>query len=183
MHEYIHDFVYTCTGDITQIHSDAIVNAANRTLLGGGGVDGAIHKAAGPALLAACKQLRQNVYPEGLPTGQAVETAAGRLNASYVIHTVGPVWSDGSRNEEELLRNAYENCLKTAERLGCKTIAFPAISTGVYGFPKKLAASIVQKVLNDYKAAGSGRSIEKVYLIFFSKKDERTFLLTTKKGS
>ena len=123
-------------GDITKEETDALVNAANSTLLGGGGVDGAIHRAAGPELLAECSGLG------GCPPGEAKTTAAYRLPAKFVIHTVGPVWRGGNSNEEKILANAYRNSLKEALRVGAKTVAFPAISTGVYRFPPDLAADI-----------------------------------------
>jgi O-acetyl-ADP-ribose deacetylase len=127
--------------DITQQEVDAIVNAANSSLLGGGGVDGAIHRKGGPAIVEACRRLRTERYPDGLPTGQAVETPAGHLPARWVIHAVGPVYA--SREDRSgLLRNCHVEALRVADALGCATVAFPAISTGVYGYPLDLAAPV-----------------------------------------
>ena len=126
--------------DITKIPVDAIVNAANSSLLGGGGVDGAIHRAGGKAILEACMQIRAR--QGSCPTGEAVITTAGNLPAKYVIHTVGPIWNGGKQKEEVLLANAYRNSLLLAQANQCRSVAFPNISTGVYHFPKPLAASI-----------------------------------------
>lgn len=159
--------------DITLAEVDAIVNAANSSLLGGGGVDGAIHRAGGPGILEACQQIR--AAQGGCPTGEAVITTAGRLPARYVIHTVGPVWYGGHNHEEELLRLCYMNTLKLAAENGVKTIAFPNISTGVYRFPKDIAANIaigtVRKTLPEYPG------IEKVLFVCF---DEENYLLYQK---
>lgn len=129
-------------GDITEQQVDAIVNAANGSLLGGGGVDGAIHRRGGPEILAECRALRAGHYAHGLPTGEAVATTAGRLPARRVIHTVGPVWEGGDHEEAKLLAAAYCNSLEVARAEGLRTLAFPAISTGVYGYPKGEAARI-----------------------------------------
>jgi len=135
-------------GDITKIEVDAIVNAANSSLLGGGGVDGAIHKAGGMAILDECRKL---VERQGsCPTGEAVITTAGNLPARYVIHTVGPVWHGGMNNEDQLLANAYSNSLRLAVDNGVKTIAFPNISTGVYSFPKERAAKIAIEAVRKF---------------------------------
>ena len=128
-------------GDITEQEVDAIVNAANHTLLGGGGVDGAIHRRGGPEILAACQQLRRIHYPDGLPTGQAVATTAGRLAARWVIHTVGPTYAK-TKDKSGLLADCYRNSLAVADALGAESVAFPAISTGVYRWPLADAARI-----------------------------------------
>ncbi|WP_040805508.1 O-acetyl-ADP-ribose deacetylase [Nocardia concava] len=121
-------------GDITEQEVDAVVNAANSSLLGGGGVDGAIHRKGGPAILAACRELRASHYGKGLPTGQAVATTGGNLPARWVIHTVGPVWS-AQQDRSALLASCYRESLRVADELGAETVAFPAISTGIYGWP------------------------------------------------
>jgi len=128
----------TIKADITTLSIDAVVNAANSSLMGGGGVDGAIHRAGGPAILDECRKIVERIGR--LPTGEAVITTAGQMPAKHVIHTVGPVWRGGKQNESALLRNAYTNSLKVAKENGLKTIAFPSISTGVYGYPVHLAA-------------------------------------------
>jgi O-acetyl-ADP-ribose deacetylase len=135
-------------GDITKLHVDAIVNAANTRLLGGGGVDGAIHRAGGKQILDECIVIRNK--QGGCPTGEAVITTGGNLSARYVIHTVGPVWNGGNKNERELLANCYRNSLKLAIDDHIKTIAFPNISTGVYHFPKAEAAEIAVKTVNEF---------------------------------
>jgi O-acetyl-ADP-ribose deacetylase len=135
-------------GDITEQHVDAVVNAANSTLLGGGGVDGAIHRRGGPSILAECRQLRASRYPNGLPTGQAVATTAGDLPARWVIHTVGPVYSD-SEDRSELLASCYRESLRVADELGAQTLAFPAVSAGVYGWPLDDAARIAMSTVRD----------------------------------
>ncbi|WP_222984567.1 O-acetyl-ADP-ribose deacetylase [Flagellimonas meishanensis] len=134
-------------GDITKLNVDAIVNAANTSLLGGGGVDGAIHRAGGNAILKECEQIRDK--QGGCKIGEAVITSGGNLPCKYVIHTVGPKWNDGKSNEEELLRLSYVNSLRLALKYGLKTIAFPNISTGIFGFPKEKAAQIAIKVVRE----------------------------------
>ncbi len=161
-------------GDITSEKVDAIVNAANSSLMGGGGVDGAIHRKGGPAILEACKAIRKESYPDGLPTGQAVVTEAGSLPCRYVIHTVGPVWHGGGSGEPDLLRSAYLESLAQAEKIGAMQIVFPAISTGVYGFPKDKAAVLAYQTIKGY--LDSHTLPEKVFLIFFSEQDADVFL-------
>jgi O-acetyl-ADP-ribose deacetylase (regulator of RNase III) len=132
-------------GDITREETDAIVNAANSSLLGGGGVDGAIHRAAGPQLLAECRKVRDQRGP--LPPGQAIITPGGNLKARYVIHTVGPVWNGGGANEPEILKSCYTSAMEEANRRGCLSVSFPSISTGVFGYPADLAAPIALRAV------------------------------------
>lgn len=159
------------TGDITKEHACAIVNAANSSLMGGGGVDGAIHAAGGPQILEACKKIRETVYPDGLPTGEAVATTAGNLPARYVIHTVGPVYSRCGNRCADLLAAAYRNSLQKAWELGCRDIVFPAISTGIYGYPKEEAARIACTVVRDFL---ENHPMD-VTFIFHSDRDRRIF--------
>ena len=168
---HIGDRIVVKVGDITREDVDAIVNAANSSLMGGGGVDGAIHRAGGPAILEECKAIRESTYLEGLPTGESVITSAGRMRARHVIHTVGPIYGHHSGDEARLLANCYENSIALAARQGLRTIAFPAISTGAYGFPKSEAARIalaaIQVALEDNPA------IAEVRLVFSSEADAR----------
>jgi O-acetyl-ADP-ribose deacetylase (regulator of RNase III) len=156
-------------GDITLQAVDAIVNAANSSLLGGGGVDGAIHRAGGPAILAECRRIREMRYPEGLPTGEAVITTAGRLPAKHVIHTVGPIYGQHGGDEARLLAACYENSIALAATHGLATIAFPAISTGVYGYPKEEAARVSRDAVE--RELRAHPSISQVRLVFFSDAD------------
>jgi O-acetyl-ADP-ribose deacetylase len=157
-------------GDITKLEVDAIVNAANSSLIGGGGVDGAIHRAGGPAILEECRQI---IARQGrCETGQAVITSGGKLPAKFVIHTVGPIWRGGFNNEVRLLENAYQNSLKLAVKNGIETIAFPNISTGVYGFPKEKAAAIAVKTVRDFLS--ENEQIRQVYFVCF---DEENYQL------
>ena len=161
-------------GDITKEKVDAIVNAANGTLMGGGGVDGAIHRAGGPEILAACKEIRRAQYPDGLPTGQAVITIGGKLPAKHVIHTVGPVYGRGGADKAELLASCYFNSLRLAVEHRLKSIAFPAISTGVYGYPLDEAAAVSSRAIEQFLLAN--KSIEEVKLVFFAAGDAEVFL-------
>jgi O-acetyl-ADP-ribose deacetylase (regulator of RNase III) len=162
------------TGDITKLHVDVIVNAANSSLMGGGGVDGAIHRGAGPELPAECKKIRSEQYPQGLPTGQAVLTGAGRLPCTYVIHTVGPVWRSADAAElDRKLADCYRNSLLIAEKYRLHSIAFPAVSTGIYGFPKDRAAVIAYKTVADFLS--THEIPQKVYFVFFTGQDTAIF--------
>ena len=154
-------------GDITKLKVDAIVNAANSSLMGGGGVDGAIHRAGGPAILEECRQI---IAMQGrCETGEAVITTGGNLPARFVIHTVGPVWHRGSNNEMLLLENAYQNSLKLALENEVESIAFPNISTGVYGFPKDKAASIAIKTVSDFLTTND--QLKMVYFVCFDQEN------------
>ncbi len=135
-------------GDITEADVDAVVNAANSGLMGGGGVDGAIHRRGGPEILAECRELRATRYPDGLPTGQAVATTAGRLPARWVIHTVGPVYAKGE-DRSDLLASCYRESLRVADEVGAASVAFPAVSAGVYGWPMDDAARIAVQTVRD----------------------------------
>ncbi len=159
-------------GDITEQGTDAIVNAANSSLLGGGGVDGAIHRKGGSDILKECKRIRETTWPDGLPTGKAVITTGGNLKARYVIHTVGPVWHGGTHRERELLSEAYRNSLELAASKGLKTIAFPSISTGAYGYPKEEASKTALKAVKDFLEKED--KLDEVTLVFFSKPDFET---------
>jgi O-acetyl-ADP-ribose deacetylase (regulator of RNase III) len=160
-------------GDITEQDTDAIVNAANSSLMGGGGVDGAIHRKGGPKILEECKKIRETTWPGGLPTGKAVITSGGNLKARYVIHTVGPVWHGGKREEIELLAEAYKNSLKLAVSKGLKTIAFPSISTGAYGYPIEKASKIALKTVKEFLEKED--QLDEVLLVLFSKPDLETY--------
>ncbi|MGW1260194.1 O-acetyl-ADP-ribose deacetylase [Streptomyces sp. NPDC002513] len=155
-------------GDITRQSADAIVNAANSSLLGGGGVDGAIHRRGGPAILRECRALRASHYGKGLPTGQAVATTAGELDASWVIHTVGPVWQIGG-GDASLLASCNRESLRVADELGARTVAFPAISTGVYRWPMDDAARIAVETVR-----ATETEVEEVRFVLF---DERAYAL------
>lgn len=156
-------------GDITAEKADAIVNAANSSLLGGGGVDGAIHRRGGPEILAACEDLRRSHYGKGLPTGRAVATTAGRLPAGHVIHTVGPVWSR-EEDRSDLLASCYRESLRVADGLGARTVAFPAISTGIYGWPMDDGARIAVATV---RAAAT--QVEEVRFVLFDEKAYAAF--------
>ena len=156
-------------GDITKQDTDALVNAANSTLMGGGGVDGAIHHKGGPKILQECKRIRDNEWPNGLPTGKAVITSGGNLKARHVIHTVGPIWRGGTSGEPELLAEAYYNSLKLAASKGLKTIAFPSISTGAYRYPIEKASRIALTTVK--KFVEKKDKLDKVLFVLFTTRD------------
>ena len=157
-------------GDITQQDTEAIINAANTSLLGGGGVDGAIHRAGGPSILEECKKIRAK--QGGCPTSEAVITGGGKLKAEYVIHTVGPIWSGGKRNEDTFLSNAYKNSLTLAKNKGIRSLSFPSISTGAYGFPIQHAARIALSIIQDFLKE---HTFEEVRFVLFSEKDLKIY--------
>ena len=163
-------------GDITEVAADAIVNAANHTLMGGGGVDGAIHRKGGPQILEECKKIRTIDWPEGLPTGKAVITTGGNLKAKHVIHTVGPVWRGGGDDESGLLAEAYVNSLRVAVMSKLRTIAFPSISTGAYGYPiqeaSKIAVTTVRRFLE------TKDSLDEIIFVLFSERDLDVYVET-----
>jgi O-acetyl-ADP-ribose deacetylase (regulator of RNase III) len=161
-------------GDITTEAVDAIVNAANALLVGGGGVDGAIHRAGGPEILAACKEIRRDRFPDGLPVGQAVITGAGKLPARYVIHTVGPVYGGDREKKAAQLASCYRTAMSLAVQNGLNTIAFPAISTGVYGYPPEEAARVSSGEIRKFLA--SNAALQEVRLVFFGPRDAQVFL-------
>ncbi|MBI2986495.1 MAG: O-acetyl-ADP-ribose deacetylase [Deltaproteobacteria bacterium] len=174
LRRFLNGRVVVRVGDITKEDVDAIVNAANSSLMGGGGVDGAIHRAGGPEILKECKEIRRTQYPEGLPTGEAVITTAGKMTARHVIHTVGPVYGRGGKDKAEKLAACYRNSLSLAVKKGLKTIAFPAISTGVYGYPLEEAARVSSQAVARFLESDS--LIQEVRLVFFSRGDAEIFL-------
>ena len=163
--------VETVQGDITTQAVDAIVNAANRSLLGGGGVDGAIHRSAGPDLLAACREVRRDAYRNGLPVGEAVATTGGSLNARWVIHTVGPNWHRGQR-DPRLLRRCFSRALDVAGEVGARSIAFPAVSAGVYGWDPAVVARIALEAAHDEER---GVGVQLVRFVLFDDTISDTF--------
>ena len=174
MEEFLSGRVRVLVGDITKQEVGAVVNAANSSLLGGGGVDGAIHRAGGPAILEECRELLRTRYPGGLPTGEAVITTGGALAARYVIHTVGPVYGRHGGREAELLARCYRNSLALCAEHNLASIAFPAISTGVYGYPREEAAAVSSTAIMEFLAAED--SAPQVRLVFFKLDDMEAFL-------
>lgn len=166
--------VIVVVGDITRQTVDAIVNAANSSLMGGAGVDGAIHKAGGPSILDACREIRRMQHAAGLPTGEAVITTAGNLPARNVIHTVGPIYGHHAGRESELLANCYRNSLQLAVDQSLKSIAFPAISTGVFGYPLSEAAAVSSAAVTEFLTGDE--TLREVRLVFFRRRDADAFL-------
>jgi O-acetyl-ADP-ribose deacetylase len=166
--------VQVVVGDITKQDVEAIVNAANSSLLGGGGVDGAIHRAGGPEILEECREIRRTRFPEGLPTGEAVITTGGKLSALYVIHTVGPIYGEHRGKEAELLANCYHNSLTLAVEKNLTSVAFPAISTGIYRYPLDEAAAVSSRTIENFLA--TDRQLKEVRLVFFQARDAEVFL-------
>lgn len=171
---FLEDRVVVVVGDITRHDVDAIVNAANSTLLGGGGVDGAIHRAGGPRIRQECEEIRRTKYPQGLPAGEAVITTGGNLPARFVIHTVGPIYGRDPNREAQLLAACYQNSLTLARLRAVSSIAFPSISTGAYGYPKSEAAAVSSRAIKEFLNAD--QSIQEVRLLFFQDGDARVFL-------
>ncbi len=161
-------------GDLTEARVDAVVNAANSSLMGGGGVDGALHRRGGPAIREACTTIRREQYPDGLPTGEAVTTTAGDLPARHVIHTVGPVWRGGGQGEAQTLANAYRHSLEQARAHGLRTVAFPSISTGAYGYPIDQAARVALTTVTDSLRRHAG-AFDEVQFVLFSRADFDTY--------
>ena len=173
MQSFLDGRVVVVVGDITRENVGAIVNAANSSLLGGGGVDGAIHRVGGPQILKECEEIRRTTYPKGLPTGEAVITTGGNLRAQYVIHTVGPIYGREPEHEAELLADCYRNSLNLAVQHGVTSIAFPSISTGAYGYPKPEAAAVSSRSIKEFLDRND--SVVQVRLVFFHDRDARVF--------
>ncbi|HXT64294.1 MAG TPA: O-acetyl-ADP-ribose deacetylase [Pyrinomonadaceae bacterium] len=171
---FLNGRVTVVVGDITKQDTDAIVNAANASLLGGGGVDGAIHRAGGDEILAECKEIRRTRFPNGLPTGEAVITTGGKLPALYVIHTVGPIYGQNDGKDAELLANCYHNSLTLAVEKNLTSVAFPAISTGVFGYPLAEAAKVSSKTIENFLS--TDHQLKEVRLVFFQERDAEVFL-------
>src|SRR5687768_6199660 len=170
--------VHIVVGDITKQDVDAIVNAANSTLLGGAGVDGAIHRAGGPRILEECREIRRTRYPDGLPPGEAVVTTSGDLPSLYVIHTVGPIYGRHKGKEAEILADCYRNSLMLAVEKNLASIAFPAISTGAYGYPPPEAAAVSSRAIEEFMRAD--HQLREVRLVFFQDHDRDLFLQNQK---
>ncbi|MEM2536368.1 MAG: O-acetyl-ADP-ribose deacetylase [Candidatus Hadarchaeales archaeon] len=160
-------------GDITEQETEAIVNAANPSLMGGGGVDGAIHRKGGPTIREECARIREREWPDGLPVGEAVITSGGRLKAKYVIHTVGPIWRGGNKREPQLLAKAYRSSLSLAVSKGIKRISFPSISTGAYGYPVEKASRVALRAVKEFLERED--RLEEVRFVLFTESDLRVY--------
>ncbi|MEM0359018.1 MAG: O-acetyl-ADP-ribose deacetylase [Candidatus Hadarchaeales archaeon] len=160
-------------GDITEQETEAIVNAANPSLMGGGGVDGAIHRKGGPTIREECARIREREWPDGLPVGEAVITSGGRLKAKYVIHTVGPIWRGGNKREPQLLAKAYRSSLSLAVSKGIKRISFPSISTGAYGYPVEKASRVALQAVKEFLERED--KLEEVRFVLFTESDLRVY--------
>ena len=182
LQSFVDGRVVVLVGDLTRQEVDAVVNAANSTLMGGAGVDGAIHRVGGGRILEECLEIRRTEFPDGLPTGKAVITTGGQLPARFVIHTVGPIWGRHAGREAELLAACYRNSLALAAEHGLASIAFPAISTGAYGYPLDRAAQVSSQAIRDFLSGagdvetGNRSVIEEVRLVFFSESNAQMFL-------
>lgn len=182
MNSFLNGRVSIIVGDIARQETDAVVNAANSSLLGGAGVDAAIHRAGGAQILEACRIIRNTRYPQGLPTGEVVITTGGMLPARFVIHTVGPIWGQHAGREAELLAACYHNSLALAIKHKLASIAFPSISTGAYGYPSHEAARVASRAIREFfspeggEATGEQAKLDEVRLIFFSESDSKIFL-------
>ena len=179
--EFLSGRLIVVIGDLTQQQVDVIVNAANSTLLGGGGVDGAIHDSGGPTILEECREIRRTRFPNGLPTGEAVITTGGNLLAKHVIHTVGPIYGRHDGNEAKLLAACYKNSLLLATNQTLSSIAFPSISTGAFGYPKPEAASVASQTIETFLLKDD--RIKQVRLVFFQASDGQVFIANQKFSS
>ena len=173
-YEFLNRRVFVKVGDITREKTDAIVNAANSTLLGGGGVDGAIHARGGTQILEECRKIRRDKFPGGLPTGEAIITRGGNLEAKFVIHSVGPIYGRNKNKDAELLENCYKNCLLLAVENNLQTVAFPSISTGAFAYPKHEAAKVSSRAIKDFFSQNG--LIKQIRLVFFSEPDALKFI-------
>lgn len=172
--KFLNGRIEVLVADITTQDVDAIVNAANSSLLGGGGVDGAIHRAGGPTILEECREIRRTVYPNGLPTGEAVITSGGNLPARYVIHTAGPVFGREKGRESDLLAGCYKNSLKLASAHSLTSLAFPAISTGIYGYPRAEAAAVASTAIKAFLIGND--QLKEIRMVFFQTADAQIFI-------
>lgn len=172
--KFLEGRVVVCIGDITREQTDAVVNAANSTLLGGGGVDGAIHRAGGKQILEECTEIRRTEYPDGLPAGKAVITSGGNLAAKFVIHTVGPVYGMNRGRDAEILADCYRSCLELAAANNIFTVAFPSISTGAFGYPKHEAAPVASGAIASFLQIND--TIKEIRLVFFDESDAKKFV-------